>query len=80
MRNGWEKIAMFHQTSVKTVGSWDFQANNLLQELASALTTAGQHELTLSLLEAFQSGEKIERDVGKRGRCISKFSTATFNH
>lgn len=35
------------------------------QELASALTTAGQHELTLSLLEAFQSGEKNRKTRGK---------------
>ena len=59
-----------------------FQANDLLQELASALTTAGQHELTLSLLEAFQSGEKTEFEMWERGvESVSQnLSKATFNH
>lgn len=70
-------MAMFHQTSKnKFVLGASRPAICWSQELASALTTAGQHELTLSLLEAFQSGEKIERHAGKRGRCISKFYIA----
>ena len=73
-----KQIAMFYQTSMKKfVLGVSRPAICWSQELASALTTAGQHELTLSLLEAFQSGEKNRKTRGKeRPVYLKKFYIA----